>query len=261
METDPRRWIRALRISHDALLEQVLSLTPTQLEKGSYCRDWDVAQVLSHLGSGAEIGLLGLERTLVNGTLLDREDFAVIWERWDNLGPLDKTSEMVAWDRRYVSVLQALDDETLKSLRMNLFGMDLDAAGLVGIRLGEHALHSWDVAVTFDPKAEVLPSSVELVVDRVPFSVGWLAKPDRATSKTQIKIRTSSPERHFLLSIGDSVALTQEVEGPADGTLDLTAAALLRLVFGRLDPEHTPAGTTTTGTADLDELRQIFAGI
>ena len=87
METDPRRWIHALRISHDALLGQVLSLTPTQLEEGSYCRDWDVAQVLSHLGSGAEIGLLGLERTLVNGTLLDREDFAVIWDRWDNLGP------------------------------------------------------------------------------------------------------------------------------------------------------------------------------
>ncbi len=113
--------------------------------------------MLSHLGSGAEIGLLGLERTLVNGTLLDREDFAVIWERWDNLGALDKTSEMVAWDRRYVSVLQALDDETLKSLRMNLFGMDLDAAGLVGIRLGEHALHSWDVAVTFDPEGRSTP--------------------------------------------------------------------------------------------------------
>jgi uncharacterized protein (TIGR03083 family) len=260
METDPHRWIHALRLSHDALVAQILGLTPAQLEQGSYCPDWDVAHVLSHLGSGAEIALLGLERTLVNGTLLDREDFAVIWDRWDNLGPLDKASEMVAWDRRHVSVLQALGDETVKSLRMNLFGMDLDAAGVVGTRLGEHALHSWDVAVSFDPSAEVLSSSVELVVDRIPYMAGWLAKPDRATSKIQIKIRTTHPDRHFLLSIGESVALTQEVEGPIDGTLDLTAAALLRLVSGRLDPAHTPKGTTAAGNADLDELRQIFAG-
>ena len=260
METDPHRWIHALRLSHDALVAQVLDLTPARLEEGSYCRDWDVAQVLSHLGSGAEIALLGLERALVDGPPLERDEFPTIWGRWDSLGPTDKASEMVVWDRRHVSVLQALDDKTLKSLRMNLFGMDLDAAALVGIRLGEHALHSWDVAVTFDPRAEVLPSSVELVVDRIPFMAGWMAKPDRATSKTQIKIRTSHPERHFLLSIGESVALTQQVEGPVDGTLDLTAAALLRLVSGRLDPDHTPPGTTTTGSADLDELRQIFAG-
>jgi uncharacterized protein (TIGR03083 family) len=260
METDPHRWIHALRTSHDALVAQVLSLTPAQLEEGSYCRDWDVAQVISHLGSGAEIALLGLERTLVNGPPLEREEFPGIWGRWDGLGAIDKASEMVVWDRRHVSVLQALDDKTLKSLRMNMFGMDLDAAAMVGIRLGEHALHSWDVAVTFDPRAEVLPSSVELVVDRIPFMAGWMAKPDRATSKTQIKIRTSHPDRHFLLSIGATVALTQEVEGPIDGTLELTAAALLRLVSGRLDPDHTPPGTTATGSANLDELRQIFAG-
>jgi uncharacterized protein (TIGR03083 family) len=260
METDPRRWIQALRTSHDALVAQVLALAPGQLEQGSYCRDWSVAQVLSHIGSSAEIALLGLERALLQGSPLDREEFPIIWERWDSLSPIDKANEMIVWDRRYVSVLEGLDDKTLKSLRMNLFGMDLDAVHVVGIRLGEHALHSWDVAVTFDPAAEVLASSVELLVDRVPFMAGWMAKPERVTNKSQAKIRTSHPDRHFLLSIGESVALAQEVEGPVDGTLDLTAAALLRLISGRLDPGHTPAGTKATGTADLNELRAIFAG-
>jgi uncharacterized protein (TIGR03083 family) len=261
MNTDPHSWIQALRTSHDALVGTVLGLTPGQLEQGSYCTDWNVAQVLSHIGSGAEIGLLGLERTLVGGPPLDRESFPVIWDRWNNLGPGDKASEMVVWDRRYVSVLQALDDKTLKSLHMTFFGMDLDAVGIVGIRLGEHAVHSWDVAVTFDPRAEVLPSSVELLVDRVPFIAGRVAKPDRASRKAQVKIRTSHPDRHFLLSIGESVALTEDVEGPIDGTLELTSAALLRLVYGRLDADHTPPGTSATGSTDLDELRRIFAGI
>ena len=103
---------------------------------------------------------------------------------------------------------------------------------------------------------------MELVVDRVPFSVGWLAKPDRATTKTQIKIRTSSPDRHFLLSIGDSVALTQEVEGPADGTLDLTAAALLRLVYRPAGPRpyapgHDRNGYCGPGRAAADLRRDL----
>lgn len=261
MNTDPHSWIQALRTSHDALVGMVLGLTPEQLEQGSYCSQWNVAQVLSHIGSGAEIGLLGLEQILVDGPPLDREAFPVIWDRWNNLSAVDKSSQMVVWDRRYVSVLQALDDKTLKSLHMTFFGMELDAVGIVGLRLGEHAVHSWDVAVTFDPGAEVLLSSVELLVDRLPFIAGRLAKADRASTKSQVKIRTSHPDRHFLLSIGESVALTNDVEGPFDGTLDLTSAALLRLVYGRLDPDHTPPGTSTTGSADLDELRRVFAGI
>jgi uncharacterized protein (TIGR03083 family) len=260
METDPHRWIQALRASHDALVAQVRVLTPPQLEQGSYCRDWDVAQVLSHLGSGAEIALRGLERTLDNGEPLHREEFPVIWERWNALGPVEKASEMVVWDRRHVSVLQGLDDKTLKSLHMNFFGMDLDAAGIVGLRLGEHAVHSWDVAVSFNPGAEVLLSSVELLVDRIPYIAGRLAKPEKASTQMQVKVKTTQPDRHFLLSIGDSVALTKDVEGPIDGSLELSAAALLRLVYGRLDPAHTPPGTRTTGSADLDELRRVFAG-
>ncbi|HTT91624.1 MAG TPA: maleylpyruvate isomerase family mycothiol-dependent enzyme [Acidimicrobiales bacterium] len=260
METDPHRWIHALRVSHDALLAQVADLTPAQLQQGSYCRDWDVAQVLSHLGSGAEIALVGLERVLGHREPLNREEFPLIWDRWNALAPEGKATEMVVWDRRHVSVLQALDDKTLKSLRMNLFGMDLDAVHIVGLRLGEHAVHSWDVAVSFNPAAEVLPSSVELLVDRIPYIAGRLAKPEKASAKTQIKIKTSHPDRQFLLSIGDGVALSKDVEGPVDGYLELTSAALLRLVYGRLDPVHTPPGTNTKGSANLDELREIFAG-
>jgi hypothetical protein len=31
-------------------------------------------------------------------------------------------------------------------------------------------------------------------------------------------------------------------------------------VYGRLDPDHTPPGTAGAGSADLDELRKVFAG-
>ena len=43
----------------------------------------------------------------------------------------------------------------------------------------------------------------------------------------------------------------------AEPDLELPAEALVRLVYGRLDPDHTPA---VRGGADLDVLRGVFPG-
>jgi hypothetical protein len=39
----------------------------------------------------------------------------------------------------------------------------------------------------------------------------------------------------------------------------MPAEAFVRLVYGRLDPAHTPA-SITGDPADLDHLRQVFTG-
>ena len=44
----------------------------------------------------------------------------------------------------------------------------------------------------------------------------------------------------------------------ADRDLTLTADALIRLVYGRLDPDHTPAELSDDRT--IDRLRQTFGG-
>jgi hypothetical protein len=45
---------------------------------------------------------------------------------------------------------------------------------------------------------------------------------------------------------------------PPAPDLELPAEAFVRLVYGRLDPAHTPP---VSGTADLDELRSVFPGV
>ncbi len=105
MNTDPQHWIRALRSSHDELLGIVRRLPADELSAPSYCRDWTVAQVLSHLGSGAEISLLGLERTLDGQPPMDRDEFPKIWDRWNAAQPDEQAGQAVVWDRRQVSVL------------------------------------------------------------------------------------------------------------------------------------------------------------
>jgi hypothetical protein len=53
METDPHRWIAALRRSQDRLASLVQPLTPEQLRVPSY-HDWTIAKVLGRLGSQTE---------------------------------------------------------------------------------------------------------------------------------------------------------------------------------------------------------------
>lgn len=265
MEHDPRRWINALRMSHDALVSRVKTLSPEQLKAQSYCSDWDVSQVIAHLGSGAEISLVGLERAVDGRPSLSREDFPAIWDRWNHLAPEERTSEMVVWDRRAVAVAESLDDETLASLHATFFGMELKAADMIGLRLGEHALHSWDIAVTFDDKAELMPEVAALLVDRVPGVAGRTGKADVEGSPKRVDVRVNSPARRMLLTIGDKVTLEpgsdgSTPDGTVDGTLTLPAAALVRLAYGRLDAEHTPAGVVTDGDVTLEYLRRVFPG-
>ena len=64
METSPDPWIGTLRRSHDRLQALVEPLGQDQLEQRSYASEWSIAQVLSHLGSGAEIFSLFLDAGL-----------------------------------------------------------------------------------------------------------------------------------------------------------------------------------------------------
>ena len=51
--TDPTPFMHALRASHDRLTRIAVSLDSDDLRKRSYAKEWTIADVLSHLGSGA----------------------------------------------------------------------------------------------------------------------------------------------------------------------------------------------------------------
>ena len=77
MEPSPQTLIAVLRNSHERLASLAHAVSEEFLTERSYCTDWTVAQVLSHLGSGAEIALLMLEATLA-GQPMDRGVMAPI---------------------------------------------------------------------------------------------------------------------------------------------------------------------------------------
>jgi uncharacterized protein (TIGR03083 family) len=141
-----------------------------------------------------------------------------------------------------------------------MFGMDLGITGLARMRVGEHALHTWDVAVALDPAATVAPDAVALLIDTLDQLAARTAQPDGKQRK--VRVSTSDPGRQFILETGEAVTITpsDEETPPETGLseLRLPAEAFVRLVYGRLGPDHTPR--VEAKGVDLDELRKIFPG-
>ncbi|MBO0747593.1 MAG: maleylpyruvate isomerase N-terminal domain-containing protein, partial [Acidimicrobiaceae bacterium] len=237
MATSARGWVNTLRQSHDHLAGVMAGLNASQVAGPSYCSEWSVAQVLSHLGSGAEIGLANLEAMLAGDPPPARERYQEIWARWDAKSPADMAADALVSDEAHVSRLEGLPDAQLAGLSTQFMGRTLDAAGIIGMRLAEHSVHTWDVESTVDPGATIQQSAVNLVVDLLPGRMGRLAngKKPQATP-FDIDIHASAPERLCKLSVTqDAVEMSPETGTPA-GSLDLSSEALIRLTYGRLDP-------------------------
>jgi uncharacterized protein (TIGR03083 family) len=261
VSSDPRTWIATLRQSHDRLAGLVQPMTPEQVGDQSYCRDWSQAQVLSHLGSGAEIALLMLPGALGEAEPVGREAFPAVWDKWNAKTPAEQAADALATDDKQIATLESLTDDQFAAVDLDFFGMmRLDAVGMVRMRLGEHVLHTWDVAVMHDGDATVQANAVELLIDNVPqFLAPRLGKP--LPEPFAARITTTGPARDYLLTSGDSVTVADwpgESAGDAP-QVSMPAEALLRLAYGRLDAAHTPSSVSADQDT-LDKLRAIFPG-
>jgi len=265
MEPSPGPWISALRHSHDRLRADVEPLGPDQLTQRSYPSEWTIAQVLSHLGSQAEIFGLVLEAGLAGQEPPGPEAFPPIWDKWNAKDPQAQAADALRADQATLERLESMDAGERERLHLKLFGMDLDTTGFARLRVGEHAVHTWDVLVALDPAATLAPDATALLIDMVDQVAGRSAKPDGKQRK--VRVSTTDPERQFILETGEEVTLT-----PSDGNappelglselglseLRLPAEGLIRLVYGRMDEAHTPPAETAG--VELGELRQIFRG-
>ena len=261
MIADPGPWLQSVRRSHDRLAAQVQAFSPADLGARSYCPEWTIADVLSHLGSQAEIFSLFVDAGLGGGDAPDQSAFQPIWDSWNSRAPGDQAADSLTANEQLVSRLENLEGDALRSFRLDMFGMSLDAAGLLRMRLSEHAVHVWDIAVALDPAAVIAPDAVALLIDGLPEMAARVGKP--APEPATITIRTSDPDRRFALQT-DGVNLEPQAgttDEAGDAWIELPAEALIRLVYGRFDDVHRGAGPVTAPTVSLDQLRSLFPGL
>jgi uncharacterized protein (TIGR03083 family) len=251
---DTSTWIGAVRGSHDRLTGLLRPLDAERLGGPSYPSEWSIAQVASHLGSQAEIFGLFLAAGLSGEDPPGGEAFGPIWDRWNALSPSEQVSESIRANEVFVSKLEHIPEADGAGFALSMFGRELDLAGLAALRLGEHAVHTWDVAVALDPATPVAADAVELLIDTL---APIAARATPVEGAGPVAIETTAPERSFQLDLHPEVALT-ELAVPAPDALRLPAEAFIRLVYGRLDPGHTPA--EVNDDPRLAVLRSVFPG-
>jgi uncharacterized protein (TIGR03083 family) len=242
------------------LAEIVEPMTVEELSGPSYDTEWSVAQVLSHLGSGAEIFTLFLEAGLRGEPAPGMTEFQPVWDTWNAKSAEDQAADALVADRNFIDRIERMDDGERREWGLSMFGADQRLADLLRLRLGEHALHTWDVAVTRDPSASIAPDAVELLID----TLGPLVARVGGASEPPVRLAVSTvdPDRRFVLTADSEGATLSPVDESAppsgDRALRLPAEALIRLVYGRLDSLHTPQVEAEDG--DLDAVRALFPG-
>ncbi len=251
------RSISELRAQHDQLAKVVAGLTEAQLSSRSGASEWTVVDVLSHIGSGAEIAhyLLVAAVTGEDSGAPRNQD---VWDRWNAMAAFDQAPASVESNARLVELYEGLTQEQRESANVDLgfLPQPIPLAAALGLRLNELTLHSWDARVGVDPTATLGEEAAELLAQHytqtVAFIMGFVWKPG-GTDPARIALGD------YTIVIDDAVRLvkgglepTARFEGPLE--------AGIRLLTGRLKPEYTPDGVSVSGNVSLDDLRQVFQG-
>ena len=108
---------------------------------------------MSHLGSAAVIMQRRFEAAVP-------DDFAPsVWEEWNAKSPRAQVDDALAADAALAAALEALSDEERGGFSFATGPIRVGFEGFVGLRLNEHALHTWDIEVALD-HAATIPSSM-----------------------------------------------------------------------------------------------------
>ena len=226
-----------------------------QVASPSYCDGWSIAQVLSHLGSGAVIFRRSLEDVRA-GTATPDDFNPSVWDEWNAKSPRAQADDALVADEAVTGAIEAVDESERARLVFQLGPMSLSFDDYVGMRLNEHAFHTWDIASALDEGARLSDDEAALVVDNLGRVVAFSGRP--GGQERTIAIHTTDPEQDFALRFSAEGVELRTGEHGQQPDLGSPAEAFARLVYGRLDPAHTP--DFTGDAALLDFLRTAFPG-
>ena len=255
MTISPLDTIDVVRRSQDRFASILDTLPPDQVSAPSYDDEWSIADVASHLGSQAEIFSLFLDAGLEGAEPPSHDAFLTIWDRWNAKPPADQVADSVAANESLVARIEDIPADDRGAFAVEMFGGTRDLGGLTAMRLSEHAVHTWDIAVALDPEATIPPEAVGLLVDQLP---GTASRGKAVPGAAPLVVTTTDPARTYRITFEPDLSV-QLVDGVAAADLTLPAEAFLRLVYGRLDPAHTPS-SVTGDTGRLADLRKAFPG-
>lgn len=189
------------------------------------------------------------------------EQFGPIWDRWNAKPPGEQTRDALTADAQFLDAVDALTPADQAGWQLDMFGTQQTLAGLLRMRLAEHALHVWDIDVTADATVTLTAEATGFILDSLPSVVERVGRP--VSRPVRVAVTTTGPDRLMVLAVSANGARLQDghpLASVSDRSLRLPAEAFVRLVYGRLDPDHTPSSVIAEQGL-LDTLRAVFPGV
>jgi len=247
--------LRTLRNSVQHLHGVVSGLGATQFTSRAYPSEWTIADTLSHLGSGAVIGQRRFE-DFAAGRESDPDFNASVWDEWNAKEPSKQVADCLVSDASLLACLESASEAQRDAFHFSMGPLSLDFEDMVGLRLSEHVLHTWDVEVAQRPGATLDNDAANVILATVRTIIGFAGK--YAGAERTLHLQTLDPVRHFTLRLSDDGVDLEEAPSSEPVDLTMPAESLVRLIYGRLDEPSTPA--TVTGDV-VRELRVVFPGL
>lgn len=250
-------WLAAVHTSSHRLAGLVTDLTDDELAAPSFAQGWSIGQVLSHLGSAAEIGTVLVQRGIDGDETGPREqDTKPVCQRWDALSAPRQRDAWLEADAQHRAALDAADPATV---RVPYFAGVLSVPVYAGYRLSEQSVHAWDIAVALDPSATIPASEVKLLWQRLDRVATRFRDAETLARLQPGQVALELTDTHCTQCIdlgGELHLMPCEPAEPA-ATVRGTAEAVLRVVYGR---NRAADGITATGAVTVADLRSLFPG-
>lgn len=168
---------QALEASAARLRRITEALDAEQLVSPSYDSEWSIADVLSHIGSGAVIMRRSIEAA-DHATTVPEGFNQSVWDEWNAKSPAAQATDVLVADAALLRTVSAISEEQAATLQFTLGPMTLDLPGFLVMRLSEHALHTWDVEAISDATATVPSEAAGLIAHNLGMIAGFSAEPD-----------------------------------------------------------------------------------
>jgi uncharacterized protein (TIGR03083 family) len=246
-------FVEELRISHHRLARVMGSSSAPEATASAFPKEWTVADVLSHLGSGAEIFTLILDRLENGQEAPSQDDFVAIWDRWNAKTPDDQVRDGLSSDAAFVERAVAMRTETEK---VPAFGSLFATADFLAMRLQEHVVHTWDVEVATDKTARIPATHLPFLLEQLPSVAPRSAR--EVDAPRSVRVHVSSPDADFRVDMDEETTLVRVDDG-GKADLALPAECFVRLVFGRLTAVRAVVRSEDEAVVASD-LTRVFVG-
>ncbi len=234
-----QRLVEALRSEYEGLARHLRSLDADGLAAPSACEGWSAADVAAHLAWNARLYVRSLEMGLAGeapppappGGVVAKITSDFVRDRSIEVrkklgdGVLDSFEEHNA---RFIYMLDDLDPAVRDTLTVPFLDFTYPLRRLIGQRINEVALHSWDVRSPADPRAALVQDAALASIELWSNTIGrWV----RSGPPARIRIEPAGGEAFDVA--GGEAPSTGPPSGDPDAVLAGTASAVALFLSGR----------------------------